>query len=150
MITTEWDRCQAAFSKATSDELVVPLDPITAVTSTRTWDFSLPTLTNHRRFTSRRTFASVNGNDDFLEIIKNHKDGLTYSLLEAIGVFNEQTDIVLYGGSLLDIVLQREKQIKDWDLRLIGEKYIDNELLCIERAKLFLSCIFSFVRERRR
>lgn len=147
MIATEWDRCQAALvGKSDDDEYPLILEPITSVSSIRTWDYSLPTLTRSRRFTPRKTFSGTSGNDDFIDVIKKHNDGFTYAILESIGVFKETNDIVLYGGSLLDILLNRDDVIHDWDLRLIGPQYIDNEPACIEKAKEFVATVFQFLR----
>ena len=100
----------------------------------RSWDYSWPTLTEERRFTDRNTYAS---DDSFFEVIRNHNHGFTWMILDKLGVFAEEgddQDVVLYGGSLLDVILDRENHINDWDLRLVGKKYAGDEDACVRRA----------------
>jgi len=71
--------------------------------------------------------------------------GLPYRILEHAGVFRHKNDIVLFGGCLLDIVLGRGDSIRDYDLRLVGDEYMNDEAKCVAKAKEFVASIFSFV-----
>lgn len=111
----------------------------------RAWDYSLPTLTTPHRFTSRRTFASDKSFWDILE--KEVNAGIPYRILKHANVFEEGNDLVLFGGALLDVILEKEANIKDFDLRLIGEKYMDNEEKCVARAKGFVASIYQWLND---
>ena len=111
--------------------------------TTRTWDFSLPTIGRHRGFTPRHNF---NSDESFLEILeKDVGKGLPFKILQHAGVFDQGNKIVLFGGCLLDIILKREDCIKDFDLRLVGEEFMDNEAMCVDTAKSFVASIFDFL-----
>ncbi|KAL3782433.1 hypothetical protein HJC23_006006 [Cyclotella cryptica] len=110
--------------------------------TTRSWDYSLPTIASRQRFTKRLNFKS---DESFFNIFKDVNHGLPYEILEHAGVFKKDNDIVLFGGCLLDIVLGRHDSIKDFDLRLVGEEYMDDEAKCIDVAKDFVSSLFQFI-----
>jgi hypothetical protein len=80
--------------------------------------------------------------------LKVHNKGITYSLLSAVGAFDESNTVVLYGGALVDVVLRRENCIKDWDLRLIGPQFINAEETCVHEAKMFVDKIFRWIRQQ--
>lgn len=109
--------------------------------TTRSWDYTLPTIGEHRRFTNRLNFKS---DESFFGILKDVNHGLPYQILEHAGVFKKDNDIVLFGGCLLDIVLGRHRSIRDFDLCLVGEEFMDDEAKCINVAKDFVSGIFQF------
>lgn len=109
----------------------------------RSWDFSWPTITKPRRFTSRHSYAS---DEAFFNTIENHNNGVSYGLLQAVGAFEENNSVVLYGGALVDIVTKREAEIKDWDLRLIGEECVKSTELCVEAAKKFVADVFTWLK----
>eukprot|EP00584_Thalassiosira_punctigera_P008645 CAMPEP_0172537808 /NCGR_PEP_ID=MMETSP1067-20121228/9339_1 /TAXON_ID=265564 ORGANISM="Thalassiosira punctigera, Strain Tpunct2005C2" /NCGR_SAMPLE_ID=MMETSP1067 /ASSEMBLY_ACC=CAM_ASM_000444 /LENGTH=533 /DNA_ID=CAMNT_0013323183 /DNA_START=222 /DNA_END=1823 /DNA_ORIENTATION=+ len=121
------------------------------ISTARFWDYSLPTIVSPRRraFTDRANFKS---DESFLKILDECVNGgLPYRILESAGVFKRDNDIVLYGGCLLDIIMKRPDAIKDFDLHLVGEAYVNDEARCVARAKEFVACIFSFIeRENRR
>jgi hypothetical protein len=112
------------------------------ISTTRTWDYSLPTITTRRRFTDR---LNSNSDESFFQIFKDVNTGLPYRILEHAGVFRHKNDIVLFGGCLLDIVLGRGDSIRDYDLRLVGDEYMNDEAKCVAKAKEFVASIFSFV-----
>ena len=72
---------------------------------------------------------------------------MPHRLLTHAGVFESGNDIVLFGGCLLDVVLGRHHSIRDYDLRLVGDKYANDEDLCIAKAKEFVASIFHFMSE---
>ena len=109
----------------------------------RAWDFSWPTLTRPRRFTGRHNYAS---DAAFFNTIQNHNHGVSHDLLNAVGAFDYDNEVVLHGGALTDLVTQREDEIKDWDLRLVGEKYVDSNEACVEAAKQFVDKVYSWIR----
>ena len=127
----------------------LPLRSLKDIGTTRTWDYSLPTISKHRRFLARHNFAS---DESFLEILeKDVGKGLPYRILKHVGVFdnhnnnnNNNNSIVLFGGCLLDIIFQCEHNIKDFDLRLVGEEFMQNETLCVQTARAFVASIFDF------
>lgn len=110
--------------------------------TTRSWDYTLPTIASRLRFTDRHNFKS---DESFFKIFKDVNHGLPYQILEHAGVFEQNNHIVLFGGCLLDIVLGRHREIKDFDLCLVGEEYMDDEIRCIDVAKDFVSGIFQFL-----
>ena len=60
-------------------------------------------------------------------------------------VFESDNDIVLFGGCLLDIVLNRSDSIRDFDLRLIGREYMMDETKCVAKAREFVGDVFEFI-----
>lgn len=109
--------------------------------TTRSWDYSLPTISSHRGFTDRLNLKS---DESFFDIFKKSvNDELPYKILEDAGVFEEGNDLVLFGGCILDIILKRHECINDFDIRLVGESYMNDEQKCIDRAKQFVASIFS-------
>jgi hypothetical protein len=118
---------------------------ITDVGTERLWDYSLPTLTKPSRFTERQNFAS---NHSFMEVLRTEViEGVPYEILKRVGAFKTKNDVVLFGGSLLDIILKRQRTINDFDLHLVGEEFLDDETKCLEKAKAFVSTIFDFLKE---
>jgi len=110
--------------------------------TTRSWDYSLPTI-SHRGFTDRADFKS---DKSFFDIFKDRVNGgLPYRILKSEGVFDEDNDIVLFGGCLLDVIMKRPSSIKDFDLRLVGDAYVNDETKCVARAKEFVASVFSFL-----
>ena len=101
------------------------------LTSYRSWDFSWPTITKPHRFTERNTYATDTA---FFTTLQNHNSGLSFDLLTAVGAFDEVNDVVLYGGALVDIVRNRDWEIRDFDFRLVGEQYVGSPDKCIEAA----------------
>jgi hypothetical protein len=49
-------------------------------------------------------------------------------------------------GALVDLVLRRERLMKDWDLRLIGPPFINSEEDCVHAAKDFVDKVFLWIR----
>mmetsp|Transcript_3436 Transcript_3436/g.7277 ORF Transcript_3436/g.7277 Transcript_3436/m.7277 type:complete len:524 (+) Transcript_3436:98-1669(+) len=114
--------------------------------TSRTWDFSMPTICRHRGFTDRHNFASDKSFFDIFE--KDVNQGLPYQILKNAGVFENNNSIVLFGGCVLDIILKKHYSIKDFDLRIVGEEYMNDEAKCISKAKDFVASIFSFLTEK--
>ena len=114
------------------------------ISTSRSWDYSLPTITSHRAYTDRLNFHS---DESFFHLFKDVNGSLPYRLLKHAGVFESGNEVVLFGGCLLDIVLGREYSIRDYDLRLVGEKYVNDEDLCVAKAKEFVTSIFQFMSE---
>jgi len=111
--------------------------------TSRSWDHSLPTITTLRSFTDRHNFDS---DDSFFEIFeKQVNGGLPYKILQNAGVFDKDNTVVLFGGCLLDIILKRQSVINDFDLRLVGEEYMNDESKCIAKAKEFVTSVFSYL-----
>jgi len=125
--------------ESTSEELHTLSD----LRTFRAWDFSWPTLTKPRRFTGRHSYAS---DEAFFSTIENHNHGVSHGLLQAVGAFKENNSVVLYGGALVDIVTKREDSIKDWDLRLVGEEYVESPEKCVQAAKQFVADVFTWIR----
>lgn len=118
---------------------------VTDIGTDRLWDYSLPTLTKPSRFTERQNFAS---NHSFFEVLRTEVNGgVPYEILNRVGALKTNNDVVLFGGSLLDIILKREGTINDFDLRLVGEEFVDNETKCLQKAKDFVSTVFDFLKE---
>jgi hypothetical protein len=137
MSNTQASKLQSLLATPTSQ-----LYSLADIPTARSWDYSLPTITTPRSFTQRLNF---NSDESFFNIFKDINRGLPYRLLEYAGVFSKDNDIVLFGGCPLDIVLGRSDSIRDFDLRLVGEEYINDEAKCVARAKEFVSSIFSFL-----
>ena len=113
------------------------------VGTTRSWDYSLPTIGCHRGFTDRHNFAS---DSSFLEIFqKKVNKGVPYEILQNAGAFEQNNSVVLFGGCILDIIFKRHDSIKDFDLRLVGEAYLNDEAKCLSKAKEFVASIFSYL-----
>lgn len=109
--------------------------------TSRSWDYSLPTIGSQRSFTDRLNFKS---DESFFNIFeKDVNNGLPYRILHDAGVFEEENDLSLFGGCILDIILKRHDSIKDFDLRLVGDAYMNDESKCIAKAKEFVASIFS-------
>lgn len=62
-------------------------------------------------------------------------------------VFDANNDVVLFGGCLLDIVLNRQYCINDFDLRIVEEGYLNDEARCVAKAKEFVSSIFEYLKK---
>lgn len=121
-----------------------PLLSLKDLSTHRSYDHSWPTFTESRRFTDRHTYAS---DASFVTVLQNHNKGVSYALLKAVGAVEcknvvRDNHIVLYGGALVDIVLKREEEIADWDLRLIGPDYCDSEEKCVQVAQKFVQDVF--------
>jgi len=121
---------------ATKDDKLYRLQDIGTA---RSWDYSLPTVscgdfTDRFNFTSDRSFFGI--------LKKSVNNGLPYRILEDAGVFERGNDLVLFGGCLLDIVFKRQYQIKDFDVRLVGEDCTTDDA-CVAKAKAFVASIFS-------
>lgn len=114
------------------------------IRSYRSWDFSWPTITKPHRFTPRHTYASDRA---FFATIQANNYGLPFDLLTAVGAFDEVNSVVLYGGALVDIVTKRDESIRDWDLRLIGEEYVQSPEKCIKAAKQFTRNVFTYLKK---
>lgn len=112
--------------------------------SYRSWDFSWPTITKPHRLTPRHTYASDRA---FFATMQGHNRGVTHDLLTAVGAFDEVNSVVLFGGALVDIVTKREGSIRDWDLRLVGEEYVNSPEKCVEAAKQFIRNIFGYLKK---
>jgi hypothetical protein len=114
----------------------------------RAWDFSrLPTLTRPHRFTQRNSYQS---DKPFFDNLAEHNNGLTYKILSAVGAFGEgdQNDVVMSGDALVDMVLKRSMYIRDFDLRLVGDKYIQDDEACVSRAKKFAQAVVDAIKEK--
>ena len=132
---------QAQVIKSLLSTKVDKLYSLKDIGTTRTWDFSLPTISSHRGFTDRLNFKS---DESFFNIFqKDVNGGLPYQILEDAGVFEKGNDIILFGGCILDIIFKRSGCIHDFDLRLVGEDYLNDEAKCIAKAKEFVASIFS-------
>lgn len=68
--------------------------------------------------------------------------------MEYAHVFESNNDIVLFGGCLLDIVLNRSDSIRDFDLRLIGREYMMDETKCVAKAREFMGDVFEFITKK--
>ncbi len=106
----------------------------------------MPTIGRHRGFTDSHNFASDKSFFDIFE--KDVNQGLPYQILKHAGVFESDNSIVLFGGCILDIILKKHHSIKDFDLRLVGEEYMNDEVKCISKAKEFVASIFSYLIEQ--
>lgn len=122
----------------------IELVSLSDIRSFRAWDFSCPTFTKPHRFTARHTYTSDKA---LFSAIEAHNGGLSNALLKAVGVLKEDNSVVLYGGALVDLVLKRDAQINDWDLRLIGPEFVGSEEKCVKAAKQFVDSIFSCLKE---
>lgn len=123
----------------------VKLCSLSDIGSHRVFDFTLPTLTTPSRFTDRHTFAS---DDSFMELLQKVNEGAPYEILSKAGACSKDNSIVLFGGCLLDVLFKRSDQIKDFDLRLVGPEYMDNEAKCVEKAKAFVASVFDYMLEQ--
>eukprot|EP00956_Cyclotella_meneghiniana_P000249 scaffold312_cov52-Cyclotella_meneghiniana.AAC.3 len=137
MSMSQASKLQSLLSSPTSQ-----LHSLSDIAQTRSWDFSLPTITTRRHFTDRLNF---NSDESFFQIFKHINDGRPYRLLEYAHVFDTDNDIVLFGGCLLDIVLNRSDFIRDFDLRLVGREYMTDETKCVAKAREFVGDIFEFI-----
>lgn len=124
--------------------LSTPIDKLYGlqdIETSRSWDCSLPTIGSKRSFVDRLNFKS---DESFFGIFEKDVDnGLPYQILKEAGVFDDSNDLVLFGGCILDIILKRHGDIMDFDMRLVGESYMDNEEKCIAKAKKFVASVFS-------
>lgn len=138
MGSNQADKLKNLLSAKTTD-----LCSLKDIGTSRSWDYSLPTIGAHRGFTDRHNFASDSSFFDILKKDVNH--GFPYEILENAGAFRKDNPIVLFGGSILDIIFKRHDDIRDFDLRLVGEEYVNDEAKCIAKAKEFVAGIFSVV-----
>ncbi|KAL3787497.1 hypothetical protein ACHAWO_003447 [Cyclotella atomus] len=113
------------------------------IPTARSWDYSLPTI-SCRLFTDRLNF---NSDASFFQLRKDVNRGLPWKLMDNAQVFDANNDVVLFGGCLLDIVLNRQYCINDFDLRIVGEGYLNDEARCVAKAKEFVSSIFEYLKK---
>jgi hypothetical protein len=113
------------------------------IPTARSRDYSLPTI-SCRLFTDRLNF---NSDASFFQLLKDVNRGLPWKLMDNAQVFDANNDVVLFGGCLLDIVLNRQYCINDFDLRIVEEGYLNDEARCVAKAKEFVSSIFEYLKK---
>lgn len=91
-----------------TDETLFSLSDISTV---RSWNYELPTLTEKGRFTRRQQW---NSSTEFRELFFSK-----FPIFKSINL----ADIALMGGAVFDILHCREDSISDLDLFLCGDQY---------------------------
>lgn len=94
----------------------------------RTWNYELPTFTAGKRFLDRHHDWS---DEDFSTAFYEK-----FPLLKSV----DTSDLAVIGGCVFDFLTKRQNSIKDIDIFVIGEKYVDkNNFLKEQRSFLTTS-----------